>query len=142
MKILLAVDGSDYTKRAALFLATLVGELRKPPEIHLLTVHAPLPYAGAATAVAGASAVKSYHEEECKAALLVAESLLAKAGLEYESSWTTGDIGEAIAGYEEKKGIDLIVMGSHGHGALRNLALGSVADAVLRAAKCPVTIVR
>ena len=38
--------------------------------------------------------------------------------------------------------IGLIVMGSHGHGALRNLALGSFADVVLRNTRGPVTVVR
>lgn len=39
------------------------------------------------------------------------------------------------------KNADLIVMGSHGHGAVYHLLVGSVAEGVLKAAKCPVMIV-
>jgi nucleotide-binding universal stress UspA family protein len=35
----------------------------------------------------------------------------------------------------------LVVVGSHGHGALRNLLVGSVTEGVLRGAKCPVLVV-
>jgi len=37
---------------------------------------------------------------------------------------------------------DLVVMGSHGHGALVNLVVGSVATEVLASCKVPVLIVR
>jgi len=36
---------------------------------------------------------------------------------------------------------DLIVMGSHGHGALYEFLVGSVTSGVLRAAKCPVLVI-
>ena len=35
----------------------------------------------------------------------------------------------------------LIVMGSHGHGAIYNLLVGSVAEGVLKGVSCPVLIV-
>ena len=70
MKILVAVDGSVRTERAAKHLAWFAGELAKPPDIHLLNVHAPTPSAKAAAA-AGAGAVNRYHKEECEAALAV-----------------------------------------------------------------------
>lgn len=36
---------------------------------------------------------------------------------------------------------DLLIMGSHGHGTLRNLLVGSVTEGVLRKAGCPVLVV-
>ncbi len=36
---------------------------------------------------------------------------------------------------------DLVVMGSHGHGALHQLLVGSVSEGVLRQARCPVLLV-
>jgi nucleotide-binding universal stress UspA family protein len=38
-------------------------------------------------------------------------------------------------------GVDLLVLGSHGRGPLGRVALGSVSDAVVRAAACPVLVV-
>lgn len=141
MKILLAADGSSYTKLAALHLVTLAAAFAKPPEVYLLNVHAPLPYAGAA-AVSGAETVRRYHKEECEAALAVGEHVLRKAGVAFTSHWVVGDPAKEIEAFCTKHDIGLIVMGSHGHGALRNLTLGSFADLVLRNTKVPVTVVR
>jgi nucleotide-binding universal stress UspA family protein len=48
----------------------------------------------------------------------------------------------AIVDYARDHGIDLIVMGTHGRGALAHLVMGSVAERVVRLASCPVLTVR
>jgi nucleotide-binding universal stress UspA family protein len=48
----------------------------------------------------------------------------------------------AIIDYAGEHGIDLIVMGTHGRGALAHLLMGSVAERVVRLAPCPVLTVR
>ena len=48
----------------------------------------------------------------------------------------------AIVSYADEHGIDLIVMGTHGRGAVAHLLLGSVAEKVVRSARCPVLTVR
>jgi nucleotide-binding universal stress UspA family protein len=48
----------------------------------------------------------------------------------------------AIIDYAKENGIDLIVMGTHGRGALAHLLMGSVAERVVRLASCPVLTVR
>lgn len=140
MKILLAADGSEFTKRAAHHLARHIGWFSRP-EIHIFNVHAPLPYARAAS-VAGSGAVNEYHKEECEKALAVAETVLRDAKVPSTSAWVVGEVAPEIAKYVLANGIDLVVMGSHGHGQLRNLALGSVGDALLRDSKVPVMIIR
>jgi nucleotide-binding universal stress UspA family protein len=40
-----------------------------------------------------------------------------------------------------EQGADAIVLGSHGHGLVRRFMLGSVADRVIRHARCPVLVV-
>ena len=47
-----------------------------------------------------------------------------------------------ILRYAKSANIDLIVMGTHGRTGLARLVLGSVAEAVVRAAPCPVLTVR
>ena len=48
----------------------------------------------------------------------------------------------AIADYARQHGIDLIVMGTHGRGAVAHVLLGNVAERVVRTAPCPVLTVR
>lgn len=48
----------------------------------------------------------------------------------------------AILDYADAQDVDLIVLGSHGRRGIRRLLLGSVAEEVLREARCPVLIVR
>ncbi len=49
---------------------------------------------------------------------------------------------EEILIYAEDKQVDLIVMGTHGRTAISHLLLGSVAERIIRIAKCPVMTFR
>jgi len=141
MKILLAADNSKFTRNAARHLVTHLSWFAEPPEVLVLHVHPPLPYPGAAAAV-GKGAVRKYLSEESEAALRVATRELDKAKVAYDSRWVTGNVADEIAAAVKKEKIDLVVMGSHGEGALSNLVLGSVATKVLASVKAPVLIVR
>jgi nucleotide-binding universal stress UspA family protein len=55
---------------------------------------------------------------------------------------TSNSPAAAIATYADDHGMDLIVMGTHGRGALAHLLMGSVAERVVRIAPCPVLTVR
>lgn len=141
MKILLAADGSPHTKLAAQSLVQHAGWFAQPPEIHLLHVRPPIPYPRA-EAVVGKPAVDAYHREESEAALAVAEKELRAAKVPFRSAWVVGEVAPEIDRYVKANGIDLVVMGSHGHGALANLALGSVATKCIATLDVPVMIVR
>jgi len=55
---------------------------------------------------------------------------------------TSGSPAATIVDYARGHAIDLIVMGTHGRGALGHLIMGSVAERVVRLAPCPVLTVR
>ena len=55
---------------------------------------------------------------------------------------TSDHPADSIVAYARAADIDLIVMGTHGRGAIDRLFLGSVAERVMRIAPCPVLTVR
>jgi nucleotide-binding universal stress UspA family protein len=141
MKILLAVDGSEYSKRAAAYVRQHSGLLAEPPEIHVLHVHPPLPYPGAMKII-GKAAVDEYQREESLASLAVAEKALEGSRSTPKVSWSVGDVTEEVRRYAERNAIDLIVVGSHGRSAASSFALGSVTLKLLATLKTPILVVR
>jgi nucleotide-binding universal stress UspA family protein len=141
MNILIAVDGSEYTSKATRYVALRPEWLQENSQLHLLHVEPPIP-SNRARAVLGADVVDNYYREESEAALAPAEKILREKNIPFLASHVVGDIAEQIRDYVKKNGIDMIVMGSHGHGALQNLVMGSVATKVLASASVPVLIVR
>ena len=56
----------------------------------------------------------------------------------YEHRLITGDPASAMVRLAEEEGVDMIVLGTHGRTGVLRLLMGSVAEAVVRRAKCPV----
>lgn len=48
---------------------------------------------------------------------------------------------DTISEYAEQEEVDLLVLGTHGHGGFRRLVIGSVASGVARSAPCPVLLI-
>jgi nucleotide-binding universal stress UspA family protein len=63
------------------------------------------------------------------------------AGVKYETHLENKHPVEAIVQLALRVEADLVVIGSRGHGGVAQLLLGSVAQATLRAAPCPVLTV-
>ena len=100
MKILIGVDGSPYSRAAARYVAAQAKRLKQKPEVHLIHVHAPLPYR--ASGVVGRKAVDSYYRDESEQALAGAARELRKARVAHKAHWTTGDPARRIASYAKK----------------------------------------
>jgi nucleotide-binding universal stress UspA family protein len=73
--------------------------------------------------------------------LLNLSARLRDGGLDAQALLLKGEAAELILEQARDLGVDLIVMGSHGHGMLRKLLVGSVTEAVLRKAPCGVLVV-
>lgn len=140
MKILLAVDGSAYTKKMLAYLATHEALFSPANEYTLFTVQQPFP--ARVKSVVGADVTRKYHEDEAEKVLAPTFKFLVRHGLNPTSSWKLGHPGDAISKFAEAGKFDLVVMGSHGHGTLGNLVMGSVATQVLAHCKVPLLLVR
>jgi len=139
MKILLAVDGSPYTKKMLAYLAA--NEMYSPKNEYVaLTAQLMLP--SQARAALGKELVAKYYEDEGEKVLTPVSKFLERHGVKVKGISKTGNAGELIAKMADEGKFDLVVMGSHGHGALVNLVVGSVATKVLANCKVPVLIVR
>lgn len=140
MKILLAVDGSKYTKKMLAYLTTHDEIFSASNEYSVLTVQPALP--PRARAAVGKEVVTSYYADETDKVIAPVAKFLARHGISAKSEWKVGPAGETIAKFADDGKFDLLIMGSHGHGALGSLVMGSVATQVVAHSKVPVLLVR
>jgi len=140
MKILVPLDGSDYSKRALAFLSTRSTLIGADPEVHLLNVQQPI--ARRAAAELGRELTRRLYESEADAVLAPARKTLAKAGIEARTRADHGHAAERIAAVADDMKADLIVLGAHGYSEFKGLLFGSVTHGVLARTKRPVLVVR
>lgn len=140
MKILVAVDGSDYSRKAIEFVASRETLIQSNPDVLVLNVRWPLRASPAR--IVGMAIVREYYEEEAERALRPARRRLQKAGLSATVRFVVGRPASEISAAAEKDKVDLLVLGSHGHSALGGLLLGSVTNEVLARTTRPMLIVR
>jgi nucleotide-binding universal stress UspA family protein len=141
MKILIAADGSRFTKRMLGYLAAHDESFgSKEHRFTVLTVVGAIP--ARATAALSKKIVQEHYAEEAETTLKPIRAFFAKQGIHAEFVHRVGEAGDQIAELARKGGFELLVMGSHGHGALARLVLGSVASRVLAICDVPVLIVR
>jgi nucleotide-binding universal stress UspA family protein len=140
MNILLAVDGSPFTQKMLVYLTTHPELFGQHNQFTCLTAIADLP--PRARAAVGAEIAQGYCDDEAEKVLTPTLAFLAQHGITPQTLHKTGHAGELIAQTAQEGGFDLVVMGSHGHSALANLVMGSVATQVLAHCTVPVLLVR
>ena len=79
--------------------------------------------------------------EERKNRLTLLQEDLAGSGLKVAAHEPEGTVVSEILKAAERISADLIIMGTHGHGPVYNLLVGSVTEGVLKAGKRPVLLV-
>ena len=140
MKILVPVDGSAYTKRMLAYLATHDEWLGDSNTFTIL--HSVPPVPPRAAAVIDKGTLKSYYDDEAEKVFKPIRAFFNKQKIRAEFVAKVGPAADTIAALAAKGKFDLLMMGSHGHGLLGNLVLGSVTTKVMAKCEVPVLIVR
>ncbi len=151
MKILLAIDNSEYSEAA---LGTVLAQNRPPEtEVRVLHVMEPIEFFFSQWAEGNSPGVYPPQpvelEEVRRTRLKLAQGIvtaaverLQDAGFRAQSSVCEGDPRAEIIDRAAEWRADLIVVGSHGRKGLTRFLLGSVSEYVARHAPCSVEIVR
>jgi len=147
MRILLAIDASTYSEAATDELLAHV----RPAETEVLVLHVaewPLggpPYLTFGVGAAAINGVLVLRDQALEAAHALVDRIatrLRTAGFAATGTVREGEARSTIVDAATSWHADLIIMGSHGRRGLDRVALGSVAESVLRRATCSVEIVR
>lgn len=142
-KIVVAVDGSDTSRRAldeALAIAALAhARLHAVYVIHKWSLS---PYSGYYDPEALAKVLR----EDGKIALEEARKAMAERGVpgDAEIDETQGaadDIPSCLQRCAQRQGAALVVMGTHGRHGVGRAVLGSIAEHFVRISTCPVVLV-
>jgi nucleotide-binding universal stress UspA family protein len=140
MKILLAIDGSAYTRHMLAYIAAHDELLGPHHQYTAISVVPPVP--PHVRSFIDRTVLDTYYTDEAKAVL---EPVIAFAK---QQKWTlevlqpVGHVADVLAEIATSGKFDLIVMGSHGHSSVVNLVLGSVTSRVLAQCNTPLLIIR
>ena len=142
--VLAPIDGSTRALRAVPWAAKLAGPAGAV--VLLRVVPAKRDYANTLSELVGAEDnVQNMHDAPSRTAtaeLNVAAESIAGSGVAVEQLVATGEPDEEIVAAAARRGVDVIVMASHGRGAIGRAIFGSVADRVARTSSVPVLILR
>lgn len=146
MKVLIATDGSDIATATAARAGALLGTA---DAVTVLAVVTDLPgedgggIEGSTETPAEADALLATEEHEANDWINNVIAVLPDAWQAVVTKRLEGgDAGPMITWVAEHEGSDIVVVGSHGHGFLKRMVMGSVSQHVLHHAPCPVLLVR
>ncbi len=144
--VLLTTDGSDLATAAMVRGVDLLGR------DHRFLVLSVVPPAFAASAAVGPMdslpvAIDPDLEDRMEStgqaeSHKVIDGLLDVVEVSAEAVVEVGDPSAVICAVAAREGADVVVMGSHGHGWLQRVLIGSVSHHVLQHAPCPVLVMR
>ncbi|NTV88405.1 MAG: universal stress protein [Burkholderiaceae bacterium] len=132
MKILLAVDGSPFSRKMLIYVASNEKWFRREFTYILLHVAPGAPGRGGAS---GDSRSEPILDE-------AAHFLRDQVSFDAVKMSLQGKPATVIPDFARRQECNLIVMGSHGYRGLTSLVLGSVTQGVLTSSHVPVLVVR
>lgn len=138
-KILVPTDASDFSKRA-LLEAIAIAHMTDGEILLLNVTHSPDSYWGY-TASYGLTVNQEALTELGNLAIEISTADIT-TDVPLKPIIKFGNPSNQIFETAEEEKVDLIVMGSHGHGFVAGALLGSVSQRVLHQADCPVLIVK
>ncbi len=134
--VLIATDLSPHGKKILARALAMASE--SDAEVHLIHVveHSPLSYAGEFSIPIDGNVEQQIEAE----ALLIMQNIAAKYNIKSENiCLSQGSVKRAVTEHAKKIHADLIVVGSHGFGAM-DILLGSRANAILHNAPCDIWV--
>jgi nucleotide-binding universal stress UspA family protein len=141
-RILVALDGSDFSFRAAKY-AIKIAKMANAEIFFMHSVVNP-PYGDPRSAGMMISAYIKEATELAELWYINAGNMASEQGVKFtaETIFDVASASDSIVNYAESKKVDLIVVGTKGRTGLKRLILGSVASGVVTHASCPVLITR
>jgi nucleotide-binding universal stress UspA family protein len=140
MKILLAADESPFTMKALKFLAAHEGLAGSSGDLLVLNVQPPMPHG--VTGMVGSRVVADYQNEEAEKALAPLREFLGGLSIPFRCVWVVGHPVDEILRTAKAEKVDLVAMGTHGHGSFAGMVMGSVSQRVTAACEVPVLLVK
>lgn len=123
LKALVPVDGSEQSLSAVRHVIQRV-QNHEALDIHVLNVQPP--FHGDVTAFVPKSNVEDFHREQGESQLAAGCALLDAAGVRYTKHIFVGHPAKVIAQCAKELCCSEVIMGTHGHGTIAQLLLGSV----------------
>lgn len=140
MKVLLAADGSKFTKKALKFLTMNEGLLDADGE--LVVLHVQDAISSHIRNKLGLAEIEAYQRKQADKVLKPIQQFLDKHAVRYRCSWVVGSAANEIIRAAKREQVQMIVMGAHGHGLLARALMGSVAQRVMADCDIPVLMVK
>jgi nucleotide-binding universal stress UspA family protein len=140
VKILIAADGSSYTKRMLAYIAAHDEWLGA--EHDYTVIHGVLAVPQRAAALVGHKVVREHYEADAEEVFRPIRAFFAQQTIAAKFVHTVGHVADSIAALAREGDFDLLVMGCRGHGDVVNLVLGSVSTRVLAKTSVPVLLIR
>ncbi|TGE35998.1 universal stress protein [Desulfosporosinus fructosivorans] len=139
-KILVPTDASEYSRRALKVALEMARSVQA--EVVLLHVsYTPQAYWGY-TISYGITVTQEQLDQNGELALEATLTGIDSEQVVIHKRVESGHPVTMIVDQIKKDNIDLVVMGSHGYGAIAGSVLGSVSQRVLQRASCPVLIIK
>ncbi len=66
---------------------------------------------------------------------------LRESGIDTKGLLSQGSVIDVILQKSKQLGVDIIIVGTHGHGGVHHVIFGSVSEGVLRSSSCPVLVI-